>query len=291
MASVNCTLVGQAYAHNSGIFGEYSPTAFAYAGANSSNYYVGAIKITTPDFKGKFEKLSLNLYIKSQYHANINLRYALCSSDANKLDYRRTYNEVSDEYQLASGILAMTGMSTSAYKYYTLEIEPEAMQPSTDYYLFFWGTNNASFVTISGETNRHDISVIYDPVFSVELNHCLMDAAGNPTWYSRTTEEVDAGATYTPSLIAPPSTHTQKGATFKAWVIGWTSVVGEGVVGQDYFTVNEDVTIEVYYFPAGSFVYVNRNGEAVKCEVYVNRNGEAVRCDVYANINGSAVKM
>lgn len=290
MASLNCTIVGQAYATNSGSFGDYKVAA-SYAGANSSNWYVNAMKITTPEFSGKFQQLDLSLYIKSNYHANINLRYALCTSDANKLDYRKTYNEVEDEYQIASGILSMTGLSTSTYKHFSLTLEPETMQSGTDYYLIFWGTSNASLVTMPSTFENHTIAVIYDPIFTVELNHCLVDAAGELTWYSRTTEEVEAGASYTPSLITPPSTHTKKGATFKAWVIGWTSVVGEGVAGEDYITVNEDLTLEVYYHPAGSFIYVNRNGVAVKCEVRVKRNGKAVRCDVYANRNGTAVKM
>lgn len=295
MASVNCTIVGQK-GRGSTSYG----TAAAYMGrASGGTNYDYVLSFTTGDFSGKCKSVTFQIKMSnSALSGTKTYRWALLDSDANAVGtstsinlYYNHYNDVTtDPNQIAKGTLAVTDANKDTHK--TLTVEVDSLKPNTGYFLVMWPYSSAaSQVTVSATQYHNPIVLEYDPVFSVELNHCLMDATGKPTWYSRTTYEVEAGASYTPTLITPPSTHTQKGATFKAWVIGWTSVVGEGVVGEDYFTVNEDLTIEVYYFSAGSFVYVNRNGEAVKCEVYVNRNGEAVRCDVYVNKNGTAVKM
>lgn len=275
--AINCTVIGQSFATNSGAFGDYG-ISHAYAGANSSNYYVGIIKFETPAFTGRFERLDISLYVKSQYHANIKLRYALCSSDANKLNYRQTYGEVDDEYQIASGIFSMTGMSTSAWKNYDLTIEPSTMNPGTEYYLIFWGLNNASFIDISGEVENHIIAVIYDPSFIVSVNHYAKNDDGTQTHIGSASVEVESGGSFTPTLIAPPDTNTTDGATFKAWTQDWSTYIGGGVVGVDYVVINQNANCEVYYpiVDTGSYIVCMVDGEPVECELYRITNGQPV---------------
>lgn len=298
MATSNCVIVGQkgrggsSYSANAQYLGYYS--------SPESVYHDYVLSFTTGEFKGKSASITFNLQMA---HSDLDAdtrtyRWALLSSDANARGYSTltnfyfdTHDEVVDENQIAQGTITWAEVNIDNHK--TLTISTDALSPNTNYYLALWTYSipQVSLITVASTQYHGDIFVEYNPVFSVELNHCLMSAAGEPTWYSRTVHEVEAEASFTPVPITPPSTHTQKRATFKAWTIGWISVVGEGVVGEDYITVSEDLTLEVYYFPAGSFIHVNVNGEAVKCEVYVNRDGEAVRCDVYANVDGSAVKM
>ena len=295
MAELNCVIVGQK-GRGGSTYNE-KDTYMGYVNGTAHDY---VLSFTTGDFSGKCTAVNFNLRCaNTSYSADTTrtYRWALLSSDANALGTTSLYYKLSglpadvttDPYQIARGTVDFYKLGQYSLK--TLTVEVDSLKPNTGYFLVLWPAATNSIQITMSAISSHVVSVEYDPRFTVELNHCLMDAAGALTWYSRTTAEVEPGASYTPTLITPPSTHTQRGATFKAWVIGWTSVVGEGVVGEDYITVNEDLTLEVYYHPAGSFVYVNRNGEAVRCEVYVNRNGKAVRCDVYVNKNGTAVKI
>ena len=283
MASVNCTLVGQKGRGSS----SYGTSAVYMGYGNGTTHYEAVLSFTTGSFAGKSASITFNIKMSNSGlgTASRTYRWALLSSDAHAKGnstatnfYYNSHAEVVDENQLAQGTVTWAEVNKDTHK--VLTIETSALAANTNYYLVLWpySTSPTSFITISATQYHGSITVEYDAVYSVELNHCLVDAAGELTWYSRTTYEVEAGASYTPTLITPPSTHTQEGATFKAWVIGWTSVVGEGVVGEDYITVNEDLTLEVYYYLIpGGYVYANRNGTAVKCEVYANRNGTAVK--------------
>ena len=128
--TVNCSFIGQCYATGNGAFGEYSTTADKLAGSNSAGYYAYVLQFQTGNFTGDCEKLDLNLSLKTMYHANLNLRYALATSDANRNSYRSTYAEVADDNQITSGVFALTGL-TNAYQVRTLSIETDALEPNT----------------------------------------------------------------------------------------------------------------------------------------------------------------
>ena len=155
-----CSIVGQCYASNAGSYGAYSIST-CYAGANTSNYYAYVMKFRTPAFKGTSKNINFTLNIKSNYHANISLNYALATSDANKGSYKRTYASVSDSNQITSGLLTMKSMSTSSYGNWPLNISASALQAETDYYLFLWGTSNSTLTTVNNTTD-HTIMLEYE---------------------------------------------------------------------------------------------------------------------------------
>ena len=156
---LNGTILGQSSGQGAGaaIYDEVA----CYAGANQTNgKYVYILKFKTPDFKGVFEKLNLNLYIKSNYNSTITLRYAFATSDANRNSYRTT-SAVTEEYQLETGTYPFTGISTSTYKTFTISFDSSSLQPNTEYYLYLWGYNNNSCLCTVGNISYHSIEVEY----------------------------------------------------------------------------------------------------------------------------------
>jgi hypothetical protein len=157
-----CNIVGQCYATNAGSYSAYS-TSTCYAGANTSNYYAYIMQLKTPVFKGTSKSIKFSLNIKSQYHANISLNYALATSDANKDSYKKTYATVTDANQIASGILTMNGMSTSTYGDWIIDVSTAQLKSETRYYLFLWGTSNATLTSVNNiDEQKHSITVEYE---------------------------------------------------------------------------------------------------------------------------------
>lgn len=156
---LNGTIIGQSSGKSAGtaVYGE----AACYAGANTSDgKYVYILKFKTPDFKGVFEKLNLNLYIKSNYSKTITHRYALATSDANRNSYRNTTSAVTEEFQLESGTFTFEGISTSAYNTITMSLS-SVLEANTEYYLYLWGYNNTSCLCTLGNISYHSIEVEY----------------------------------------------------------------------------------------------------------------------------------
>lgn len=288
--TVNCSIIGQTHATGNGTFGAYATTGNKYAGANSSSYYAYILQFQTGDFTGDCEKLDLNLSVKSMYHANLTLRYALATSDENKNSYRSTTSEVTDNNQIASGQFALNGLSTSAYRTHTLSIDTDALEPGTTYYLFLWGTNKSSGTNLDVTAN-HTVTVYFDPSFTVTVDHKLQNEDGSSTQFEQATYTIDAGTLYTPELRSPPSTNTTEGATFKAWKTDW-SLIAEGVVGVDYVTVNEDLFVSVYYplvEETGSYIHFKVNGSLVECEILRITGGEPVLQELFYKDNGQII--
>ncbi len=156
---LNGTIIGQSSGKAAGT-AVYSDAA-CYAGANTSDgKYVYILKFKTPDFKGVFEKLNLNLYIKSNYSKTITHRYALATSDANRNSYRNTTSAVTEEYQLETGTFTYEGISTSAYNTITMSLS-SVLEANTEYYLYLWGYNNTSCLCTLGNISYHSIEVEY----------------------------------------------------------------------------------------------------------------------------------
>lgn len=173
---LNGTILGQSSGQGAGaaIYDEVA----CYAGANQTNgKYVYILKFKTPDFKGVFEKLNLNLYIKSNYNSTITLRYAFATSDANRNSYRTT-SAVTEEYQLETGTYPFTGISTSTYKTFTISFDSSSLQPNTEYYLYLWGYNNSCLCTV-GNISYHSVEVEYtaqtniDSISDIVLNEAV----------------------------------------------------------------------------------------------------------------------
>lgn len=159
MGSSNCTVVGQRYNNNS-----YSNSS-AYAGANSTNYYTYSMQFTTPNFTGVSKKLTLNMYIRMQteYYTDVNIRYALLTSDANISSYMDVVGAVTDSNQIVSGVYPTMHL-TSTYTYYTLELDLKTLAPNTTYYLVLWGSgdNKRNSLLRVGESTYHVITIECD---------------------------------------------------------------------------------------------------------------------------------
>jgi hypothetical protein len=136
MPNVSCTVTGlQGY--NGGWTG-YSTTQ-KYAGYNSA-YYTAILRFTTGAFVGLSDTLRTSIAAVIGYEdapTSVILRWALCSSDANKASYVGTAKAVSDGYQLASGTVSFSGLNPNMV-YKSLNIANRSLKANTTYYLFFW---------------------------------------------------------------------------------------------------------------------------------------------------------
>jgi len=99
------------------------------------------IKFKTPDFVGVSKGVEIRLAFpdnETYPPKDKRVRYALSSSDENWKDYQHTtgmseLGDVSESYQLTSGMLTITAAGT-----YTITIESKDLKPSTEYYFFLW---------------------------------------------------------------------------------------------------------------------------------------------------------
>lgn len=136
MPNVSCNVTGlQGY--NGGWTG-YNTTQ-KYAGYNNA-YYTAILRFTTGSFLGVSDTLKARIAAVIGYSGaatSMTLRWALCSSDANKASYVGTSNAVSDSYQLASGTVSFSGLNANII-YQNLNIENRNLKANTTYYLYFW---------------------------------------------------------------------------------------------------------------------------------------------------------
>lgn len=153
---LNGTIIGQAWQQSPMATANYA-TSSGYAGANTSSMYHMIIKLKTPDFIGVFNKLNISVYMKTQWAADMTLRYALATSDANKTKYAQTQIEVTDEYQLCSGTFTL---NSTSYSTQTLSLSPSGIQPNTEYYLYLWPSNRSCLTQVADST-YHSVEVDY----------------------------------------------------------------------------------------------------------------------------------
>lgn len=164
--TVICTINGQ-HSDNDKVIHTYDKER-CYAGTNPAidnwKNYVYCLKFTTPTFAGKSNKISIILSISKIGATNTNLRYALCTSDANYANYYYTDDAVTDSYQIVSGDKTLYNL-TSAYKTYTFDITTTALQPNTTYYFYLWGYNNViseGGLVYLNTIDNHVVTVAYD---------------------------------------------------------------------------------------------------------------------------------
>lgn len=170
--TAKCTIVGQAGYDGTKpytVAGWHSyKSAAMYAGktnttANGTKYFPYMLKFKTPDFIGASESLTITYYAVKVSGTDPTLRWALCSSDANKVSYYGTAGAVADTYRLASGKVNHTNIS-SAKKAFTINISIKTLQPSTTYYLYLWGgdtTTASTLITVSA-TSNHTVTLAYN---------------------------------------------------------------------------------------------------------------------------------
>ena len=160
--TTNCTVVGQ---HWDSDRAEHSyDKEYAYAGKNANERHVYCLKFTTPSFNGTSTNISLGMSFSKAFAEKVNLRYALCTSDAGYESYYYTDNAVSDSYQITSGDKTMTSLTTE-YKTYTFNISTDVLKPNTTYYFYLWGYNSAVAEGLMLGINtiaNHIITVTYE---------------------------------------------------------------------------------------------------------------------------------
>lgn len=259
--TLQCTVVGQSYVTNLGSFGSYG-SAGGYAGANTYNWYVTAVKFMTPEFTGDMKKLTVGFFMKAQvsYGATHShkLRWAICSSDKNLENYRLTYEEVDDSYKIAGGIFSEQNMNTSTMKLYYIDVDPMVLLPNTDYYMVFWGADNASLCGV-GTPDNHVFTITYDETLTVQYN---ANGIGTPP----APQSVDPGD----SITLP--TMSANGYAFLGWATDPNAEVG--ITGR--YTPTESVVLYAVWKKAFTVTFhANGVGEAPEAVIVVE--GESIR--------------
>lgn len=137
------TIISHDRSHGSSWVG-YATDLVGYAGSNYSEYNTYILKFSIPAFSGISESVTITLnMVQSSGGASITLRYALCTSDANKGDYCNTYASVSDTYQIKSGTLSLTDLATAG-SYKTITIDTSGVSGDSTYYLILWAYTSTS---------------------------------------------------------------------------------------------------------------------------------------------------
>lgn len=277
--TLNCTIVGQCY--NGSASTAYG-TSTAYAGFNyNSEYYTYRLQFTTPEFTGKSTQLTFNIQwrkpnVNGSTVADFSLRWALMTTDDQLSLYKDHKNEVADATdRLATGRVDLN--VPADYTVASFTIETTQLTPNTTYFLYMWGdgsTGKQQNYSRATPTSNHTVVLESASTHTVTYN-----ANGHGTAPSAVSV-VDGESITLPTLTA-------EGFKFLGWATSSTAT--SGMTGT--YTPTASVTLYAVWKAAGSYVYYNDNGTAVKCELYYNNNGNAVRCDVYYNDNGTAVKM
>lgn len=174
--STNATIVGQIYSFLSNISNkEYNTTDAAYAGRNElDQYYAYVLKFTTPEFQGVSQNIDVAIWMYNNLNdTTVTLRYALCTSDANKTSYVNTSEIVSDTNQIATGTVTFDELALSldalaiAKKSQTFSIETEKVESNKTYYLFLWAfdSEDTGVEIISATSDYyggHSVSIGYN---------------------------------------------------------------------------------------------------------------------------------
>ena len=149
MSSANCTIVGRRTSS-----GSYELNSTSYVGDGSSTqFYPYWLKFTTPAFSGASQSVLFTLSLMQGYRngtksPKVNLRWALCASDANYAKYN-TSADVSDSNQIVKGTVSYEELQSSTYSNRALNVVVTGLKPNTDYYLVLWGNNSGGY---SGDT-------------------------------------------------------------------------------------------------------------------------------------------
>ena len=143
----------------------YTTDGTSYAGfAGGTLYGVTILRFAVPAFSGLSEALQVAMVMKMGMVAdgnNVTLRWALCSSDANRNRYKNTTAEVEDEYQVDTGIVLFKGL-TEYNETRSFTLDTRNLKPGT-WYLFLWASGNSgiSLREVSGAWGKHSVSMDY----------------------------------------------------------------------------------------------------------------------------------
>lgn len=151
--TISGTIVSQ-NGYNSGWNG-YG-TSSQYVGYNSNKYYTYLLELKTPSFSGVPESLTISVNMRVSIGTSWTLNYALCTSDANKNNYTKTSDSVTDETQVD------TGTVTVADSWATITIQSSSLKSDTTYYLYLWANSTKNFLATVSTTSNHTVSLGYN---------------------------------------------------------------------------------------------------------------------------------
>lgn len=157
--NVACTDLTMAYSSNNWTYNTYDN---AYAGfAGGTLYGVTILRFTVPAFSGASEALRVGLVMDMGIGENAALRWALCSSDANRERYLNTAEEVADENRVDGGVVSLAGLSSGTeMRSFSL---PTRKLKSGTWYLILWAAESTgiSLKAVSSAWGDHSISLEY----------------------------------------------------------------------------------------------------------------------------------
>ncbi len=137
-----------------------------YCGKDASYYEVGVWKFVMPAFTGVSTSANFGVYVYSSA-SNLRLRWALCSSDANKTSYCNTSGAVSEGYQLASGTVNSSG---TGYRTLTFTANTSAIKSNTTYYLIIWTATTESNLCTAQNVGSCYATVNYNQTYTISYN-------------------------------------------------------------------------------------------------------------------------
>ena len=120
------------------------------------------LRFDIPEFKGMSESLEIELVCSSGVGENAQLRYALCTSDANRGLYQNTQGNVSDSNQIATGTVTFSGMSSNVVKR-SFKV-PTTKVKAGIWYLFLWAYNETglSIRAVNSDWGNHSVTLNYN---------------------------------------------------------------------------------------------------------------------------------
>lgn len=161
MKSVSAQNIMQASNGNSWA---YTTGEAIYAGATGGTVYgVAILRFDVPAFAGVSESLDVALISYIGMGADVTLRWALCTSDANRELYMKTTEEVADDNQIGSGTVTIPDVtSTSVARKF--QVPATKIKGGNTYYLFLWAYNQTglSIRAASSDWGEHSVSIGYN---------------------------------------------------------------------------------------------------------------------------------
>ena len=155
-----CKNLAQASSYSSW---EYTTTERGYAGyAGGVRYDATILRFDVPAISGTSKGLNVGVVVDKAIGSDVKLRYAVCTSDANRESYRSTTGAVSDANQVATGIITLSDLSsTTARKEFSIDVE---LPGGKTYYLILWASEQTGvFVNAeSSELGYHSVTVLYN---------------------------------------------------------------------------------------------------------------------------------
>ncbi len=158
--NVVCTNLSMAYSSNNWA---YNTGDNAYAGfAGGTLYGVTILRFTVPDFSGASEALRVGMAMSSGVGENVTLRWALCSSDANRDLYKNTTEEVTDKNRVDGGTVRFEGLSNDV-ETRSFSLPTKKLKAGT-WYLILWAAENTgiSLKYISSAWGGYSVSLDYN---------------------------------------------------------------------------------------------------------------------------------